>query len=225
MDDFAGAVGPGTMILPALNGLRHVELLIERFGQGSVLGGVCRVAAEIDREGRIQQLADFQSLAYGEIEGPRTPRLEAVDATLRGAGFDASISEHIMQDMWEKWVQLAALGAINCLLRGNIGQIAAIPGGSGLSLSILHECIEIARACGYPPSDAFAQRQIADLTTQGSKMTSSMYRDLTKGLPVEADTIIGDLLRRGQQHGLKTPLLEAAFVSLSVYQQERGRVA
>jgi 2-dehydropantoate 2-reductase len=48
-----------------------------------------------------------------------------------------------------------------------------------------------------------------------------MYRDFKKGMPVEVDTILGDLLERGRHQGLKTPLLEAAFVNLSIYQQER----
>jgi len=223
MDDFYPAVGSETVILPVLNGMRHIDILTGRFGKRCVLGGVCLVATEIDEEGRIQQLADFQSLIYGEIDGPTTPRLQAVDATLRGAGFDAAISGHIMQDMWQKWVQLATLGAINCLLRGNIGQITAIPGGSGLCLSILQECADVAKACGYPQAGPFLERQTVDLTAQGSPMTSSMYRDLKKGLPVEVDTILGDLFHRGQQYGLKTPLLEAAFVNLSIYQQQQGR--
>jgi 2-dehydropantoate 2-reductase len=46
-----------------------------------------------------------------------------------------------------------------------------------------------------------------------------MYRDLQRGAPVEVDTILGDLLDRGRKGGLKTPLLEAAFVNLSIYQR------
>jgi 2-dehydropantoate 2-reductase len=218
MDDFAPAVGSGTMILPVLNGMRHIDLLSERFGKPCILGGVCLVATEIDEEGRIQQLAEFQSLIYGEMDGVRTARLDALDANVRGAGFDASISDHIVGDMWRKWVQLATLGAINCLLRGNIGQIVAHPGGSDLCISILNECAAIATACGHPQTEVFLEQQKAALTTQGSAMTSSMYRDLKKGLPVEVDTILGDLLRRGQMHGVKTPLVEAAFVNLSIYQ-------
>jgi 2-dehydropantoate 2-reductase len=223
MEDFAPAVGAGTMILPVLNGMRHMDLLAERFGARSLLGGVCIVATELDAEGRIRQLADFQSLAYGEMDSQRTPRVESANAALSGAGFDAAISDHIQQDMWQKWVQLATLGAINCLLRGNIGQIVAIPGGSELCLSILAECAGIAAACGHPQTEAFLERQKSALTADGSPMTSSMYRDLKKGLPVEVDTILGDLLRRGQRLALKTPLLEAAFVNLSIYQQEPGR--
>jgi 2-dehydropantoate 2-reductase len=223
MNDFASAVGPDTMILPVLNGMRHIDLLVERFGERAVLGGVCVVAAEIDEAGRIKQLADFQSLTYGELDGQTTARLHNVDGTLRGAGFDAAMSSHIMADMWQKWVQLAALGAINCLLRGDLGQITAIPGGAALSLELLSECSAIAAACGYPQTEAFLERQRAQLTVPNSRMTSSMYRDLTRGAPVEVATILGDLLEHGQKRGLATPLLQAAFVNLSIYQHARDR--
>src|ERR1700680_1113097 len=52
MNDFASAVGPDTTILPVLNGMRHIDLLIARFGKHAVLGGVCLVATEIDPEGQ-----------------------------------------------------------------------------------------------------------------------------------------------------------------------------
>jgi 2-dehydropantoate 2-reductase len=219
MSDFASAVGPETMILPVLNGMRHMDLLAARFGAHAILGGVCKVATEIDPEGRIRQLADFQSLIYGEQDGSSTPRLRKLDETLRGAGFDSMLSSHIMQDMWQKWVQLATLGAVTCLLRGNIGEIASVPGGAALALLALRECSDIAGACGYPQSDTFLERQTADLAAQGSQLTSSMYRDLKKGANVEVDSILGDLLDYGVKHGLTTPVLQAAFVSLSIYQR------
>jgi 2-dehydropantoate 2-reductase len=225
--DFASAVGPETMILPTLNGMRHIDLLIARFGEHAVLGGVCLVATELDQEDRIHQIADFQKLIYGELDGRTTPRLQKLDETLRGAGFDALLSNHILDDMWQKWVQLAALGAITCLLRGNIGEIASIPGGAALALSALRECSGIAAACGHPQSKAFLERQAAVLTAEGSQLASSMYRDLKKGAPVEVDTILGDLLEHGRTHGLTTPILEAAFVSLSIYKRgfDRAKTA
>src|SRR5947209_18533473 len=92
MSDFAAAIGPETMILPVLNGMRHIDLLTKRFGEHAVIGGVCQVAADIDDAGRIVQLADFQQLVYGERNGETTPRLQSLDATLHGAGFDARLS-------------------------------------------------------------------------------------------------------------------------------------
>ena len=221
--DFAPAMGPQTVIVPVLNGMRHMDVLMDRFGKHAVLGGVCVVATEIDPQGRIIQLADFQSLRYGELDGQKTERVEAVDQALRDAGFDAAISTQILQDMWQKWVQLASLGAITCLLHGNIGEIVAVPGGAELSLTALSECAAIAGACGYPPSAAFLAEKSAQQTATGSPLASSMYRDFRKGAPVEADAILGDLIERAEKHNISAPLLQAAFVSLSMYQRERYR--
>src|SRR4029453_7591 len=218
MNDFAAAVGPETMIFPALNGMRHIDLLMKRFGEHAVIGGVCLVASQIDDEGRIVQLADFQRLVYGERNGETTPRLQALHTTLQGAGFDARLSTGIMQAMWEKWVQLASLGAITCLMRGTIGEIVAAPGGADLSLNVVNESAAVATACGHKPSETLLARHAAAMTEPGSPLTSSMYRDLRKGAPVEGDHILGDLIERGDAHGVAAPLLKAAFVNLRVYQ-------
>jgi 2-dehydropantoate 2-reductase len=218
MNDFAAAVGPETMILPVLNGMRHIDLLTKRFGEHAVIGGVCLVAAEIDDRGRIVQLADVQQLVYGERNGESVPRLKTLDATLQGAGFDARLSPDIMQEMWEKWVQLASLGAITCLMRGTIGEIVAAPGGAELSIDVLDESAAVASACGYKPSAKMLSKHAAAMTAPGSSLTSSMYRDLRKGAPVEADHILGDFIEGGSAHGVAMPLLKAAFVNLRVYQ-------
>ena len=219
MNDFAAAVGPETMIFPVLNGMRHVDLLTKRFGEHAIIGGVCIVATEIDGEGRIVQLVDFQQLVYGERNGETTPRLKTLDATLHGAGFDVRLSTDIIQAMWEKWVQLASLGAITCLMRGTIGEIVAAPGGADLSLKVLDESAAVATACGYKPSEALLARHAVAMTAPGSPLTSSMYRDLRKGAPVEADHILGDFIECGDAHGVATPLLKAAFVNLRIYQE------
>ena len=218
MNDFAAAAGPETMILPVLNGMRHVDLLAKRFGEHAVIGGVCLVAAEVDAQGRIVQLADVQQLVYGERNGDCTPRLKTLDSTLQGAGFDARLSPDIMQEMWEKWVQLASLGAITCLMRGTIGEIVAAPGGAELSIDVLNESAAVAIACGYRPSEKRLSRHATAMTAPGSSLTSSMYRDLRKGAPVEADHILGDFIDRGSAHGVATPLVKAALVNLCVYQ-------
>src|SRR5438067_7657951 len=206
-------------ITPSLNAsIRFVLMRRESNTGGPVIGGVCLVAAEIDHQGRIVQLADFQRLVYGERNGETTPRLKALDATLQGAGFDARLSPEIMQAMWEKWVQLASLGAITCLMRGTIGEIVAAPGGAELSIDALNESVAVATACGQKPSEKVLSRHATAMTAAGSLLTSSMYRDLRKGAPVEADHILGDFIERGSTHGVATPLLKAAFVNLRIYQ-------
>jgi 2-dehydropantoate 2-reductase len=223
IDDFAPAVGPGTVIIPVLNGMHHMDVLTERFGKDAVLGGVCYIATEVDSQGRIVQLADFQTLSYGELDGKQTSRIEAVHQSFSGAGFEAAISADIWRDLWQKWAWLASVGTVTCLLRGNIGEIVAVPGGAEVCLSVLRECAAIASACGYPMPETFLAEKGPVLTAAGSPLTSSMYRDLLGHARVEVDTILGDLVERGRKHGVSAPIVQAAFVALSIYQQARAR--
>jgi 2-dehydropantoate 2-reductase len=200
----------------------HMDMLRRRFDEKSLLGGVCFVATEIDAQGRIIQLAEIQSLTYGELNGKKTSRIEAVHHSFRGAGFDTAISEDISRYMWQKWVWLASVGAATCLLDGNIGEIVAVPGGADLTLSVFRECAAIAGACGYPMSEAFLIEKSAQLTTPGSSLTSSMYRDLIEQAPVEVDSILGDLIERGRKRGVSAQLLQATFVRLTIYQRDRA---
>lgn len=217
MDDLAPAVGAATMILPVLNGMRHMDLLIDRFGQGAVIGCVCKVATLLDGQGRIVQLSPLQELAYGELDGAASDRTGQLDAFMQGAGFDARRSPAIAREMWEKWVLLATLGGINALMRGSIGEIEQA-GGAELALQLLAECAAISTAAGHAPSEAFLAAARATVTAKGSPMTSSMYRDLQAAMPVEADQILGDLLLRARTLGVSAPLLAAASTHLKVYQ-------
>jgi 2-dehydropantoate 2-reductase len=218
LQDIAPAVSPETMILPVLNGMKHIDVLAGRFGEKAVLGGVCKVAATLDEEGRILQLAKFQSLAYGERSHSISTRINALDSFMQNAGFDAKISPDIAQEMWEKWIFLAALGGITCLMRGTIGEIEAAQGGADFAHQFLDEVVSIAKIEGHSPSNVFLSEIRKSLTAKNSPQTSSMYRDLQKGYFVEADQIIGDLLERGRKASVATPLLAAAYAHLCVYQ-------
>jgi 2-dehydropantoate 2-reductase len=218
LDDLAGAVGPETMILPVLNGMRHLNTLAARFGKNSVVGCVCKVATIVDDRGRVVQLSKLQELTYGEMSGDRSLRTDRLDEVMQGAGFDARLSRTIEREMWEKWVLLATIGGITCLMRGNIGDIASAPGGADFSLRFLDEVTAVVAAVGKKPSEVFLTDTRALLTEKGSSMTSSMYRDLQNGAPVEAEQIIGDLVAHARRARITTPLLDAAFAHLSIYQ-------
>ncbi|MGB8278933.1 MAG: 2-dehydropantoate 2-reductase [Methylovirgula sp.] len=218
LDDLAPAVGPKTMILPVLNGMKHMDALAARFGAEAVIGCVCKIAATLDEEGRIVQLAKFHELAYGEMNGATSPRIAQLDQFMQGAGFDAHLSSTIAREMWEKWLFLASLGGVTCLMRGTIGEIEAAPGGVDFVLQFLAEVTAIVKAVGAAPSEKLLAEISGSLTAKGSPLTSSMYRDLQKGSPIEANQIIGDLLARGRQVGVQTPLLAAAYAHLAIYQ-------
>jgi 2-dehydropantoate 2-reductase len=229
--DFAPAVGPETMIVPVLNGMRHIDALVARFGERPVLGGVSQIAATVDERGRIVHLTPLQKLAYGERSsavksaGANPARLDALHSSMSGAVFEARLASDIDQEMWEKWVFLATLGAINCLLRGTIGEVEAVPGGAAVARAMLDESASIAAASGHAPGASFLESTAKMLTAPGSPAHSSMYRDLQRSLRVEVEQILGDLVGRARSLSLKTPLLDAACANLRVYQRRLDAAA
>jgi 2-dehydropantoate 2-reductase len=221
--DMAPAVGRDTMIVPVLNGMKHIDALCTRFGPDVVVGCACRVSALVDEQGRIVQLSALQDIVYGELNGSASNRMEKLDAFMHGAGFNNRLSITITRDMWEKWILLATLGSVTCLMRGTIGEVEAASGGSEFVLQLFEETVSIANAVGVAPSKEFLVAAKAALTAKGSALTSSMYRDLQQGGAIEADQIVGDLLLRARKAKLTTPLLATAYTHLSVYQNRISR--
>jgi 2-dehydropantoate 2-reductase len=221
IEDFGAYVSERSMILPVLNGMSHVDTLRCRFGSSRVIGGVAKIASTLDERGRILDQAVFHDLTYGEWSGEGSGRILALDRFMTGAGFEARLSTDIERDMWEKWAMLASFAAITCLMDGDIGQVARAPGGIHLVKSLFGEVVAAIGAGWRPLSDPFKAQILSLLTDRGSSLTSSMYRDMKGGYPVEADQIIGDLVRRAAEKGIATPLLSAALTRLKVYEERR----
>jgi 2-dehydropantoate 2-reductase len=218
---FAPAVGPQTQIIPLLNGMLHLNVLDGKFGKERVLGGLCAIAATLNEAREVVQLAPMQSLNFGERDGGMSDRVRAI-AEVFSSITGAAASEHVMQDMWEKWVFLASLAASTCLMRTSVGNILAATGGKDFLLGMLDECSAISTAEGFAPAGPFFQRTRGLLTTEGSPMTASMFRDVKAGLPVEADHVIGDLVVRADAAKIPVPKLRIAYTHLKAYEKQRG---
>jgi 2-dehydropantoate 2-reductase len=219
--DLSPAVGPDTVIIPLLNGMRHMDALRAAFGDHRVWGGVCMIHATLDDDGGVRQLTGLSRIAYGPLDGGADGRAEGVRAALSGGGFDSELTTTVVQDMWEKWVFLATLGAVTTLMRATVGDINAAPGGPAFGEAVARETAAIAADAGHPPRAAAVAFLRAGLATT-APMTSSMYRDMVRGLPVEADEIVGDLVGYAAKNGTAAPLLSAAYTNLSIYAAKRS---
>ena len=218
---FAPAVGQETAIIPMLNGMRHLDILDAKFGRERVLGGLCAIVVTLNDKREVIQLQPQQSLGFGERDGKMSDRVRAI-AEVFASISGAVASEHIVQDMWEKWVFLASVAGATCLMRGPIGSILAAPGGKDYLLGILDESAAVASAEGHPPRAPSLTRTRGMLTAEGSPITASMFRDIKAGPPVEADHVIGDLIARGERAKVPLPKLRTAYTHLKVYEQLRG---
>ncbi|MFD1214263.1 2-dehydropantoate 2-reductase [Arthrobacter sp. GCM10027362] len=224
VEQIAPAVGPGTMILPFLNGMSHLDVLTERYGAGHVLGGLVKVVTTVTADGQIRQLQPLAVMAIGEQSGERTRRIEDLYRELSVPGFELSLAPDIIAAMWHKWAFIAAAGAVTCLMRGPVGDIVACPGGEDFALAVIAETEAVAAAAGHPVPDGEHRMSIGLLTEPGSGFTSSLYRDVAAGLPHEGEHILGRFVARAEALGVPAPLAGLALLQLRVHDRQGGQL-
>jgi 2-dehydropantoate 2-reductase len=206
------------VVLPLLNGLAVYDRLDARFGRDRILGGVAYIATTLLADGTIGHSGKGDTL----IVGSRTPAAENLvrvfhDRIATTPG-QRRLSTAIEQDLWNKWVMIASGALMTCLMRGNVGEILATDHGRLLMQQAMHECGDVARLSGFElPADA-AQTMHGLLENENSTWAASMARDIAQAAPrIEADDIVGDIVKRSVQLGQDAPLARTAFCHLQVY--------
>ena len=222
LDDLAPAVGPGTVLLPVLNGMAHLDALDARFPDAQVLGGVVRILATLTDDGDVQIMAPLAQVRTGPRSDRSTPSLDAVLETLDVPGVEVQRVPDVVATMWHKWVFIVAAGAVTGLARGPVGPIVDSPGGSDFVRDVLAEVTAVAEAAGYPVPERETATSLAMLTEPGSTFTSSLYRDLVAGRATEAEHLLGDLTRRARDLGVPTPLVDLALLQMRVAEKQRA---
>jgi len=212
-------------VLPLLNGMSHLDLLDARLGRERVLGGVAYIASTLAPDGEIRHLNDFHRIAFGPRHAAQNAVCDAFAAAAAGAKSDFKRTDAIEQALWDKWVLLATLAGMTCLMRAPIGDIAASGSGAALTLALLGECASVAQAEGFATPAAVRANYSGMLTQKGSSFAASMLRDIESGGQAEGDHILGAMLARARQHSLAAPVLEVAATHLETYAVRRAREA
>jgi 2-dehydropantoate 2-reductase len=209
LGELGAFVGAESRIIPILNGMAHVDRLEQQY-PGQVLGGLARIVATLDGD-VVRQQVPLTSLTVGGLNGNPVPT--EVSEALDVPGVDFSVVDDVTGALWEKWVFIAAAGIVNCLFRAAVGRIIDA-GGQSTILEAISETEAVAAAAGHPVSDAGHAQAVGILTEPGSAFTSSLFRDLSAGLPSEAEHILGDLAGRARSLNVPAPLLDVTLIQI-----------
>src|SRR6266851_4807602 len=152
MDAIGPAMGEQSVIVPVLNGVRHIDVLTERFGSGLVLGGLTIINAALMPDGTIQQSQVRVNItAIGELDGRLSSRCTAIKTALDTGGIPVQVSDNIVAAMWMKFFGFACNATIASLSRSRAGAIASSGAGTSFVSAVIEECARVVTAEGYPP--------------------------------------------------------------------------
>jgi len=210
-------VGPETAVIPLQNGIDAAERLIPILGENAVMGGVAQISASIVAPGVIQQVGTFMRMIFGEFDGKRRKRGEDFLALCLKAGFDATLSEQILTELWMKFVVLATNASMTALTRQPIGKLRDDPDLRPIFMAACQETIAVGRARGVAlPADAL-ERTLHFLDHAPPTMKASMALDLERGNRLELPWLGGKVVELGRRLGIPTPAHGMMYAMLKPY--------
>ena len=224
----APLIGRDTMVMSLQNGVDANGILASLVGREHLVGGVCYIAAVVDRPGVIQHTGQMARLVFGELGGrKKTQRAEKfLEACAPAkAGFDAELSGDIERAIWEKFIFLVGMSAMTSLTRRSIGAVRSDPDTRAMLLDLLREAVAVGRAKGIHLNPEEAEKQLAFADTLPAGMTSSMYRDLERGNMLEVGWLSGAVVRLGRELGVPTPANRAVHAAFKLHADDRPQAA
>lgn len=219
----APATGDQSVVLPLLNGMRHIEALTEAFGTTRVLGAFTFINATLMPDGTIHQgQVRLNSTAIGELDGRASPRCAVIKAAMEAGGIPVEISTNIVAEMWTKFFAFACSATIASVTRSRAGAIARSGNGATLVSAVIDECTRVVTAAGYPPPADWANMISSIFAQHDSTYAPSLAVDMEQGRRTEGESTVGDLVQRAVRHGISTPILSAALCNLQAYEINRS---
>ena len=210
-------VGPRTAVLSLQNGVIKDDILKRELGRSHVMGGVAYVGTTIARPGVIRQTGTLQRLLFGEYDGQRSARAEALLEALLKAGIAAELSSDIRRTLWEKYVFLVGLSGSTASMRSPIGPIRANPQTRAFLLELMKETVAVGRACGVDLPEDYAEQRLAFADNVAEDMTSSLHHDLERGNRLEVEWLSGGVVQLGRSVNVPTPMNRAVWDVLALY--------
>ena len=213
-------VQKGAKVLPLLNGVQHMETLISEFGQESVLGGLCYIETTLDENGKIVHTSPMHDIVFGSLTSfTDEPFLKDLEVAFKNSGVNIRRSQSIMVEMWQKFIFLTSFSGITAATRKPIGDILNDAVSHDFLQDMIQEIISVAEAKQVKlPSSTFEQ-VINKLKSVTPTMTSSLHRDLEKGLPLEIDSLQGAVLEMAKSCAINVPCIRSVYALLHPYQE------
>ena len=211
-----------------MNGMGHVEKLLQYFKPDKLLAGTALVATVLNGPGDVDFIgargAGTMNLAnYTEQPDEMTHKIVA---ELDKCQFHPNLTTNFRGTLLAKVVFNSVVNTLCTLFEITMGEFAAYPGADELSRQLIDEAYDVCERDGITMLNTRAE-ELASVNYV-SKVANplhypSMYQDMSHNRPTEVDYINGYLVKLGQKHQYQAKT--HAFLTHLVHLAETTRQA
>jgi 2-dehydropantoate 2-reductase len=178
-----------------------------------IIGSIVYPAAELVEPG-VVKVIEGNRFTLGELDGERTPRVEALAKSLMAAGFKAPVSRDIRSEIWVKLWGNVSFNPISALAHATLEDICRFPLTRELVTRMMTEAKAVGEKLGVEFKISLEQR-IAGAESVGAHKTS-MLVDVEHGRTLELQALVGSVVELGRITGSPTPTIDAIYAVTSL---------
>ena len=214
-------VRSSTRVITLQNGVDSVERLAPILGDDVTIGGATYVVATIAKPGVIRHTGAMAKVRCGRLDRLPDAVLAGYMEQIKAANIDIMLADHMLLDIWKKFVLLSGTSGITASTRQPLGVIRNDEDMRAFFYKLMHETIAVGRAAGveFPPD--FAAELDRWVAGFAPTMKASMANDLDAGNRLELDWLAGKVVALGRKHDIPTPSHGAVYAILKPYRMGR----
>jgi 2-dehydropantoate 2-reductase len=191
-------------VLTLQNGWGNAPRIAAITGEERVLVGLTYHSGTLLGPGHVKHPG--QGITFiGELSGKITPRLEAIATVLKSAGFDVTVSQTILTEVWKKLCLNICTLPTSALLRFFAHELVAYEGVKNEMMALLREAIAVAQAQNINIDYDERWTAITSLLEKAIGGKASMLQDVEANRRTEIDVINGAIMDGGKKHNVPTP--------------------
>lgn len=204
-------VGEQGAVASLQNGVDNEEEFAAVVGEDRVVGGAAYIFATIAEPGVIDHTAGPARLVLGEWRGGTSGRVGELVERFRAADVDVEESADIRSVLWSKFAFICAQAGATASVRLPIGEIRSRPAGRELFRNLAAEVVAVAAAGGVTLPAELPDTALGMADAIDPDSFSSLHHDLVHGRRMELEALLGEVVRRGERHGVDVPTTRAVY--------------
>ena len=208
---------PSTAVVALQNGVDSPQILSDIIGSNHVMGGSIYIPAKIAEPGVILHGGGFAKAIFGELDGHKSARAEALLHAFQVANVEAEISQDVEVTLWTKFVLLSAVSATNAITRGPTGPVLRDPDMRQMFIACMNETEAVARARGVRLDNDIVERQLRLAEDFPPDVKASLLQDLEASKRLEVEFLSGTISRMGAELGIPTPVHSTVYAALKPF--------
>ena len=218
-----GIAGPKTAILTIQNGVTSGEIIAAQYGWDRVLQGATYIEAAQPSAGHIEQSGSTARIEFGERDGKRTARVDAIEKVLSKPGIQVQVSDNIVGSLWAKLVSVGSIGTCMTAARATLPEVLASAEGENTIRTVMEEIVAVGKAHGIKFKPGLVDERVAGVKPEAAEFKSSLQFDLEHGRPLELDDLLGAVVRKGRDKGIPVPASAALVMTLQKFTKGAAR--